>query len=587
MAGRIPAQFIDDLLTRVDVVEVIDARVPLKKAGKNLQACCPFHNEKTPSFTVSRDKQFYHCFGCGAHGSAISFLMEYEQLSFPESIQELAESVGLPVPTEAVKNAQPNQKTLYDLLEKISQYFSHQLQNHAQHAKFQDYIVQRGLSATTVEAFQIGMAPEGWDNVLRTFGSDAAATAQLDKAGLLSHNDSGKTYDRFRDRLMFPIHDRRGRVVGFGGRVLDDSRPKYLNSPETPVFHKSQELYGFYRARKINRDLPQIIIVEGYMDVVMLAEYGINHAVATLGTATTSEHLRLLIRTAPDIVFCFDGDRAGREAAWRAAENSLPLLGGEAQLRFLFLPDGTDPDSIVRDEGMDAFLARAAAAQPFSGFLFSTLMARVDMETIEGRARLVELMKPYFQKVPKNAYRELLEQELAERAKTTIGQLKQHLPDAAEVQKIEQATGQNRRASTAQNKAPSAMRTAITILLQYPALAAEVLTNVALPTLATLENAGTPILVGLLEKLTHKPKLHTAALLENWRDSPHERSVQRLAMQELMLEPEKLLPELKDCLARLQADAQQARQTILSSKPLSALTAEEKVELQAILQKQP
>jgi len=376
-------------LTRVDITDVIDARVPLKKAGKNLQACCPFHNEKTPSFTVSSEKQFYHCFGCGAHGTAIGFLMEYDQMSFPEAIHELADSVGMTVPSSQSFVANPAKLNLYELLDKVSQFYIHQLHSHPKRDEFNNYLKQRGLSPAIIEHFGIGMAPEGWDHVLKKFGSSQKAIEQLNEAGLLSSNDKGNTYDRFRSRVMFPIRDRRGRVIGFGGRVLDDSSPKYLNSPETPVFHKGHELYGLYQARKANRKLERLIIVEGYMDVIALAEKGISNAVATLGTATTPEHLRQLQRSAPEVIFCFDGDRAGREAAWRAAENALPLLGGNHQLKFMFLPDGEDPDTLVNQKGADAFNKLVINAKNFSDFFFESLEKRVDIESMDGRARLI------------------------------------------------------------------------------------------------------------------------------------------------------------------------------------------------------
>jgi DNA primase len=578
MAGQIPSQFIDELLSRIDVVDIVDARVPLKKSGKNLSACCPFHNEKTPSFTVSREKQFYHCFGCGAHGSAISFLMEYDQLSFPESIHELADSVGMKVPTTHSAAPVQNQQSLYDLLGKVSQYYVHQLQNHAQKGDFNQYIQQRGLSTEIVERFQIGMAPDGWDNVLRTFGGDPASQAQLDKTGMLSHNDSGKTYDRFRNRLMFPIHDRRGRIVGFGGRVLDDSLegggPKYLNSPETPIFHKSNELYGLYHARQQNRKLTQIIIVEGYMDVVALAEQGINHAVATLGTATTPDHLRQLIRTAPDIVFCFDGDRAGREAAWRAAENALPLLGGNYQLRFLFLPDGEDPDSMVRQEGADAFLARVDTALPFSDFFFNTLESRVDCNSLDGRARLIEITKPYLQHVPASSYRDMLEQRLADTAKTNLTQLKSRLtPPLAAQTRAPSPMGQKK------NQTLSPLRIAITILLQHPDLASQ-LEQAGEPLLiATLERPGIAVLIALLESLATSPQLNTAALVERWRDTPSEQHIHHLAYASLSFAGEELLGELIGCLNQLQQQAKQQRHGLLSDKPFNTLTDAEKQEL--------
>ncbi len=577
MAGQIPSQFIDELLSRIDVVDIVDARVPLKKAGKNLSACCPFHNEKTPSFTVSREKQFYHCFGCGAHGSAISFLMEYDQLSFPESVRELADSAGMTVPTTHSAAPVQNQQNLYDLLGKVSQYYSHQLQNHAQRDQFTQYIAHRGLSAEIVERFQIGMAPDGWDNVLRTFGGDAAGQAQLDKAGMLSHNDSGRTYDRFRNRLMFPIHDRRGRIVGFGGRVLDDSLegsgPKYLNSPETPVFHKSNELYGLYHARKNNRKLTQIIIVEGYMDVVALAEQGINHAVATLGTATTPDHLRQLTRSAPDIVFCFDGDRAGREAAWRAAENALPLLGGNYQLRFLFLPDGEDPDSMVRQEGAEAFLARINTALPFSDFFFNTLESRVDCSSLDGRARLIEITKPYLQHIPASTYRDMLEQRLADTAKTNLVQLKSRLTPPPTEPKPAQNTYQKKNASL------SPLRIAITILLQHPELAAQLERAGDPQLIATLDRPGIAILVKLLETLAEQPHLNTAALVERWRDTPSEQHIHHLAYASLSFSGEELLGEFVGCLNQLQQQAKQQRHDQLTRKTLSDLSDAEKQEL--------
>ena len=576
MAGQIPSQFIDELLSRIDVVDIVDARVPLKKSGKNLSACCPFHNEKTPSFTVSREKQFYHCFGCGAHGSAISFLMEYDQLSFPESIRELADSAGMTVPTTHTAAPVQNHQSLYELLGKISQYYVHQLQNHAGREVFNQYIARRGLSKETVERFQIGMAPDGWDNVLRTFGGDPASQEQVDKAGMLSHNDSGRTYDRFRNRLMFPIHDRRGRIVGFGGRILDDIEgggPKYLNSPETPVFHKSNELYGLYHARKSNRNLTQIIIVEGYMDVVALAEQGINHAVATLGTATTPDHLRQLIRTAPDIVFCFDGDRAGREAAWRAAENALPLLGGNYQLRFLFLPDGEDPDSMVQQEGADAFLARVDTALPFSDFFFNTLESRVDCSSLDGRARLIEVTKPYLQHIPASTYRDMLEQRLADTAKTNLVQLKSRLTPPPIEPNPAKPSQQKKSGSL------SPLRIAITTLLQHPGLAAE-LDDAGKPQLiAMLDRPGIAILVKLLETLATAPHLTTAALVERWRDTPSEQHIHHLAYASLSFSGKELLGELVGCLNQLQQQAKQQRHDELTRKPLNALNDAEKQEL--------
>lgn len=570
MAGQIPTQFIDELLARIDVVDIIDTRVPLKKAGKNLHACCPFHNEKTPSFTVSQEKQFYHCFGCGAHGTAIGFLMEYDQLSFPEAIQELADHVGMTVPTTQQASLSPVKQSLYDLMDKVGQYYVHQLQTHPQRKPFVDYLKQRGLSQKTVELFGIGMAPDGWDNVLRTFGSNQEQTKQLLDGGLLIKNDKGRTYDRFRNRVMFPIRDRRGRVIGFGGRVLDDSTPKYLNSPETPIFHKGTELYGLYQARKANRKLERIVIVEGYMDVIALAEHGISNAVATLGTSTTADHLRLLLRAAPEVVFCFDGDRAGRDAAWRAAENALPMLGGNQQLKFMFLPDGEDPDSLVSEQGAEAFNERVVNAQNYSEFFFETLGSQVDLASMDGRARLVEMAKPYLKHVPAGVYRDMLEQRLAELSKTNMATLNKHLEKPAQQQK--------RLAKKQTMATMTPIRMAITIVLQYPILAREI-DDVA--AIQAVKQPGVNILQELLETLHQHPHLTTAALLERWRDKENGAHLQKLALQPLSLSADALKHELTGIVSRLQKEAKSQRINELTSKPFSELTEAEKAEVKS------
>nr|WP_320167179.1 DNA primase [uncultured Methylophaga sp.] len=568
MAGQIPPQFIDELLARVDIVDIIDARVALKKAGKNLHACCPFHNEKTPSFTVSPEKQFYHCFGCGAHGTAIGFLMEYDQLSFPEAIQELADHVGMTVPTTQNVSQSPQQKNLYDLMDKVSQFYVHQLQTHPDRQLFVDYLKTRGLSKNTVEMFGIGMAPDGWDNVLKTFGSSQAQVKQLLDAGLLIKNDAGRTYDRFRHRLMFPIRDRRGRVIGFGGRVLDDSTPKYLNSPETPIFHKGTELYGLYQAKKQNRKLERVLIVEGYMDVIALAEHGITNAVATLGTSTTPDHLKQLLRASPEVVFCFDGDRAGREAAWRAAENALPMLGGNQQLKFMFLPDGEDPDSMVRRHGAEAFESEVLHAQNYSDFFFTWLTEKVDLSSMDGRARLVEITKPYLKHVPAGVYRDMLEQRLAELSQTNLATLNRH---------IEKPASRLQRAPKKQTLATmTPLRLAISILLQYPILAREIDDTVSI---SSLQLPGVNILKELLETLHQYPHLTTAALLERWRDRENGAHLEKLALQSLSLSADELKHELLGIFSQLQKQAKEQRRIYLESKPLSELTEAEKAEL--------
>jgi DNA primase len=415
VAGRIPQNFIDDLLARVDVVDVVDSRVKLKKAGKNYSACCPFHNENTPSFTVSREKQFYYCFGCGASGTALKFVMEYDGLGFPDAVEKLAETVGLTVPKETNPEAirrEQEQNPLYERLQESADFFSRMLRSHAQRDKAVHYLKGRGLSGKAAKFFGIGYAPPGWDNLRTELGTDPARIKQLVSNGMLIEKDDGRTYDRFRDRIMFPIRDIRGRVIAFGGRVLGDEKPKYLNSPETPVFQKNRELYGLYEARKIRQKLVRLIIVEGYMDVVALAEHGIHYAVATLGTATSEHHLVRLFKLVPEVIFCFDGDAAGRGAAARAMETVLPALKDGLQARFLFLPDGEDPDSLVRQEGKTAFEDRLNRAQHLPEFLFEHLKQQVDFDSMDGKARLDQLAVPMIARIPTGTLRDLMLAEL-------------------------------------------------------------------------------------------------------------------------------------------------------------------------------
>ncbi len=392
MAGRIPRSFINDLLARTDIIDLVDAKVPLKKQGKNHHACCPFHNEKTPSFTVNGERQFYYCFGCGAHGNAIDFLMNYDKLDFVEAIEELSALHGLDVPYEKGTGSSQielhQRQNLYQLMEKINQFYCAAL-SHPSANKAKDYLSQRGLSTEIIEHFSIGFAPAGWDNLLKKFAVNPESRKQLDDAGMLVTNDNGRVYDRFRERVMFPIRDRRGRVIAFGGRVLGDALPKYLNSPETDIFHKGRQLFGLYEATQNSNELSKLLVVEGYMDVVALAQYDIRYAVASLGTSTTSEHIQLLYRSTDTVICCYDGDRAGREAAWRALETALPYLTDGRQLRFMFLPDGEDPDSLVRKEGKDAFEQRMKDAQTLSAFLFDSLVPQVDLKTQEGKQNLV------------------------------------------------------------------------------------------------------------------------------------------------------------------------------------------------------
>ncbi len=417
----IPQSFIQDLLNRVDIVGVVERYVPLKRAGANFVACCPFHSEKTPSFTVSQPKQFYHCFGCGAHGTAVGFVMEYTGAGFIDAVKDLAQTVGMQVPE--IKSERPRGKTeegddLYAVLLTAAQHYRQQLKN-APHAIA--YLKHRGLSGEIARHFGIGYAPDGWQNLQAAF-PDYHAKA-LVAAGLVIQGDEGKRYDRFRDRIMFPIVDQRGHIIGFGGRVLDQGEPKYLNSPETPLFEKGRELYGLYQGRRAIRDAGRVIVVEGYMDVVALAQSGIGYAVATLGTATTPAHVQKLLRQSEEIVFCFDGDDAGRRAAWRALENSLEQLVDGKQLLFLFLPQGEDPDTYVRKLGKDAFEKLLGAALPLSQFMLRELSSRVELNTHEGRARLLQDAKPLVTQIKARFLGRMIRQSLAQIAGITVQDL--------------------------------------------------------------------------------------------------------------------------------------------------------------------
>lgn len=418
MSGLIPQPFIDDLLDRTDIVEIIDSRVKLKKSGKNYAACCPFHDEKTPSFTVSPDKQFYYCFGCGASGNAVGFVMDYDRLGFPDAIESLARHCGLEVPKESRERSSKEQsrKNIYSLLEKSADFYRQQLRTHSSRQTAVNYLKGRGLSGEIARDFGIGYAPPGWDNLLKALGTTPKDKQQLVEGGMIiSREEDNRLYDRFRTRIMFPIHDVRGRVIGFGGRVLNNDKPKYLNSPETPVFHKGRELYGLYEARQFNRQLPRLLMVEGYMDVVALAQFDIRYAVATLGTACGEEHLKLAFRYTQEIVFCFDGDNAGRRAAQRALESALPAMEDGRQVKFLFLPDGEDPDSLIRQVGSEKFNRKIELALPLEEFLFDRLSDGIDIQSMEGRARLSKLAAPLLDRLPKGVFRELMFNNLANR----------------------------------------------------------------------------------------------------------------------------------------------------------------------------
>jgi DNA primase len=585
MAGRIPQSFIDELLARIDIVDVIDARVPLKKAGREYKACCPFHSEKTPSFTVSQVKQFYHCFGCGQHGTAITFLMDYEHMDFVEAVEELAHRAGLEVPHEAGSASAQTGSTQpgYALLERVSAYYREQLRSHPQAGRAIEYLKQRGLTGEVAARFHIGYAPPGWENIAQALNADSAAQQLLLDLGLtVKRSDSKGAYDRFRDRVMFPIHDRRGRTIGFGGRVLDDSTPKYMNSPESAVFHKGQELYGLYEARKAVRKLERILVVEGYMDVVALAQFDINYAVGTLGTATTREHLERLYRTVPEVVFCFDGDRAGREAAWRALENVLPVLTDGREARFLFLPEGEDPDSLVRKAGKQGFEQRIAKATHLSGFFYERLSAQLDIGSIDGRARLVAAARPLLATLPDGMFRQLMTERLAELAGTSSTALAGRLELPRE-KKVNSAPAPARPAGGSGGHSP--VRDAIAILLYQPSLAQHV---TALPFEEPVDVPGVALLEELLELLHRQPLASTGAILEHWRGRDEGRHLSRLAQWTPVSDDLDLLPDLKRHLQQIhRLHLEQRIETLNKKDKLQKLSEQERKEywkLQTLLQ---
>ncbi len=517
MPGRISESFINELLTRIDIVDVIERRVPLKKAGREWTACCPFHDERTPSFTVSPQKQFYHCFGCGAHGSAIGFLMNYEHLEFQDAVEELAQDAGLEVVREGGTGPRrrEDRSDLYTLLDEAAGWYQQQL---AASPEARDYCRRRGLDDAVIERFRIGWAPAGWDGILRQLGRSPERLGHLDQAGMLSVGKSGKKYDRFRERLMFPIMDRRGRVIAFGGRVVGkDQSPKYLNSPETPLFHKGRELFGLWQVKQASSKLERLLVVEGYMDAIALHQAGLPIAVATLGTATTPEHAERLFRSAPEVVFCFDGDRAGRAAAWKAMEAALPCLRDGRQAGFLFLPEGEDPDSLVRAEGRDGFSRRLDQATPLSDYLFDTLAADINTTSIDGRARLAEQARPLIARLPDGAFRDLMAQELERRTGASAA------PAPA-------APPARRAVPGPRGDKPSLVRSAVVLLLAKPDLASTL--EPPYP-FAALQKPGMDLLLELIETARRHPGLHTAALLEHFRQRPEHAFLQKLAMQPL------------------------------------------------------
>jgi DNA primase len=643
MAGLIPQGFIDDLLNRTDIVEVVGARVQLKKAGKNYTARCPFHNEKTPSFSVSPDKQFYYCFGCGAGGNALGFIMDHDNLDFPQAVEDLAKRAGMDVPREeggrSNRPRQPTDSPLYALLTAASDYYRHALKQHPTRKAAVEYLKGRGLTGEIARDFALGFAPPGWDNLLKHMGGDSLQQKHMIDAGLLIENaETGKRYDRFRDRVMFPIRDSRGRIIAFGGRVLGDDKPKYLNSPETPVFHKGQELYGLFEARKHNRNLDEIMVVEGYMDVIALAQQGLRNAVATLGTATSEEHIKRLFRLVPSILFCFDGDQAGRKAAWRALEATLPSLEDGRRARFLFLPEGEDPDSLVRKEGADAFRARITQhAQPLADYFFQQLTQEADPASLEGKAHLATLAAPLIERIPGANLKVLMRQRLAEITGLNgdaLGQLARSAPRSSESQQhsddgyyesfsgydaqpYEPDLGQYyeqpaapqgnwqkderrkdgwkkdgkkwnkqgrddfKRPPRTEVKVESPTLTALRTLLHHPSLAQKVEDA---SHFAAEDDTYAQLMVSLVEAVQKNPKLRSLQLIARWHGTDQGRLLRALAEKEWLISDDNLEQQFFDTITRLSARQRERRlENLLRKARQSELSAEEKDQLRDLL----
>lgn len=570
MAGLIPQDFLDSILERTDIVELIDGYLPLKKQGTSFAACCPFHHEKSPSFNVIPRKQFYHCFGCGASGNAIGFVMGHLHLGFIEAVELLAARLGLEVPRNERDVQRKKVKVdLYGLLNQVSLYYQETLKN-IPGEPAQTYLTQRGLNAEIIQTFQLGYAPQGWHTLTHHFKD---REQDLLTTGMLVPKDDGRSYDRYRHRLMFPIHDRQGRVIGFGGRALDSSQqPKYLNSPETPLFHKSHELYGLHQLLTHDKSetIQQIIVVEGYMDVIALVQHGISNAVATLGTATTTHHLQLLGKYTNHVVFCFDGDEAGRKAAWRALENSLPMLNTGLELQFMFLPEAHDPDSYVREKGEAGFLALMQQATPLHQFFLETLSAKVSLHTLSGKSQLVQLSLPYLQQIPEGVYKSLLIDHLARMTRMDSDRIQQFVLGKDTPLPMHDRTEHITR---------SPLRLAMALLLQYPER--WVGTDIQLE---SQEEPGMALLRDLLSYLARVSSVSTAILIEQWRDTQWFDAVQKLSCWDHQIPEDCIEAEFKGLIALLNRQALEKRiEHYLTKSRAGSLEQKERETLQQLL----
>ncbi len=580
MSGRIPRQFIDELLVRVDIVDLIDSHVPLKKTGNSFVARCPFHTEKSPSFSVSRKKQFFHCFGCGASGNAISFLMDFSHLDFVEAVEDLAGFVGVEVPRESIEYQTGQKKedlnSLYVLMEQVAAFYVEQLRTSDEGKKAAEYLKNRGVSGNCAGDFMLGYAPDEWKALAGRFNQKL-----LIEAGLLVSSENGQIYDRFRGRIMFPIRDKRGRIIGFGGRVLDDSLPKYLNSPETPLFHKGKEVYGLYELLEKNAKPQRILIVEGYMDVIALAQYGIDYSVAALGTAASQAHLDLLFRFSSELVFCFDGDKAGREAAWRAMESAFSSLKDGRQIRIMLLPQNHDPDSLVREEGVDGFINRVQTAETLSEYFFGHFSNELNLSEMEGRAQLVNKAKPYLEKLPESVFKEMMFARLKELSGWASLDVLENAATFASKQSSKQDPRAGRKVYQDNGRLSSA-RVAIALLVQNPRLA-EALEQREIDW-SELEFPGVALFKNILQMIEDKNPANSVVLVECYRDAAEEKSIKALALLDSQVSDDKIDAVFFDSLDRLLIQARETALTRLLNKgKTEGLDTEEKEALRKML----
>ncbi len=556
--SKIPSEFIDQLIDRLDIVDIISQRITLKKAGRDYQALCPFHTENTPSFTVSQDKQFYHCFGCGKHGTAIGFLMEFEGMDFVDSIETLAQKVGMEVPRQGGFNRSAQGKNLYEIMDNANRFF----QNSYQQSEIaQQYLNARGISKEVQNVFQIGYAPDAWDGLLSRYKNQQN---ELLQGGLIVAKDNGKVYDKFRDRLMFPIADRRGRTIAFGGRAIHpEQKPKYLNSPETPLFHKGKELYGYNIARKYSKE-KFIIVVEGYMDVIALHQAGFKNAVATLGTATSEYHIVSLLRSYDEVVFCFDGDKAGTEAAWKALKTALPVYRDDKNIKFLFLPQEHDPDSYVKAYGSQAFSQELAQAQSYSVFLIQRLSQHVDLHTIDGKAQFIDRAKKFLNALPKGQFQSLILQEIEQITHSKIDlKLKAKVQNNKNIEKW------------------NPIRKAIAILINNPQMVINLPESLEI---SEIKQNGSKLLTEIVEYCRYNPNIKTASLVENFRNHEMYEHLCFLATISLGLNCEQLLLELEDIKKYFQKMIQKHKINRLREKKAQhGLSNEEKQQLIQLL----